>query len=361
MNKESVEFIDSVKKYKKILIIIQGSPDPDAIASSFAIMKILKYHSIDSEIVAFKKLSLSQNKAFVKLLGIPLKIVPQADVKNFDAYIITDFQNNNVKGVSEKLPCVAHIDHHQIDRNTIPSDFRLIRTDAGSTSTLITFIIRDFVSLFKDEDIIKVSTALMFGIQTDTDSYEYSSNIDIEAVNFLSEYADMSVINKINGIPLSHNTMSFYNKAISNKTEYKDWGFFGLGYMDSIYRDSIAIIADLLLKNTKLKLVAVYSLIFDSQRKELFLDVSIRTRNPDLDLNSMIKKITPTGGGRAFKGAYQIKLDYFRHFENSSDLWKVITETTIDWLKRSRDVVYLYEISGMARNIFQRAFYKLKK
>ena len=42
MNKAASDFLKSVQKYKKIMIIIQGSPDPDAIASSFAIKEMLK-------------------------------------------------------------------------------------------------------------------------------------------------------------------------------------------------------------------------------------------------------------------------------------------------------------------------------
>ncbi len=360
MIKTSAEFLNSVKKYKKIVIIIKGSPDPDAIASSYAIREILRNISIYSEIAASKKISLSQNRAFVRLLNIPLKIVKSFHPENFDGYIITDFQCNEVKGISEKIPCVAHIDHHQRNNNNIISDFTLIKTDAGSTSTLIAHIIMNMNLSLSDEQMRMISTALMFGIQTDTDSYEHTSDLDLEALKYLSAYADMRIINKINGIPMSGATMSFYNRAIENSIVYKEWGFYGIGYIEIEQRDSLAITADLLLKKSRLKTIAVYSIVHDAGKHELFLDVSLRTKHANLDLNSLIKKITPNGGGRVYKGAYQVRLDYFRNTPDRDMLWKTIETVTLEWLKKSRDSVYLHELTGITKNIFRKAVSFLK-
>jgi nanoRNase/pAp phosphatase (c-di-AMP/oligoRNAs hydrolase) len=205
-----------------------------------------------------------------------------------------------------------------------------------------------------------VSTALMFGIQTDTDSYTHAGDIDIEALEFLSSRADMDIINRLNGIPMSGPTLSFYNRALTHGTVYKEWGFYGIGYIDIEQRDSLAIAADLLLKKSGLKTIAVYSIVSDTGKHELFLDVSLRTKSGNLDLNSLIKKITPTGGGRVYKGAYQIKLDYFRNASDRDALWETIEAVTVDWLKKSRDNAYLHELTGITKNIFRKAVSFLK-
>lgn len=360
MNKAASGFLKNVTKYKKIMIIIQGSPDPDAIASSFAIKELLKNLSIDSEIFALKKVSLSQNRAFIKFLDIRLKIVKDLRPENFEAYIITDFQSNAVKGISEKIPCAAHIDHHQKDPERLPADFSLIKTESGSASTLVTLLLKNMDIKLNENQCKAVSTALMFGIQTDTDSYTHAGDIDIEALEFLSSRADMDIINRLNGIPMSGPTLSFYNRALTHATVYKEWGFYGIGYIDIEQRDSLAIAADLLLKKSGLKTIAVYSIVSDSGKHELFLDVSLRTKSGNLDLNSLIKKITPTGGGRVYKGAYQIKLDYFRNASDRDALWKTIEAVTVDWLKKSRDNAYLHELTGITKNIFRKAVSYLK-
>jgi nanoRNase/pAp phosphatase (c-di-AMP/oligoRNAs hydrolase) len=166
----------------------------------------------------------------------------------------------------------------------------------------------------------------------------------MEALRYLAEHADMDVIRKIEGIPLSPATMRLYRKALDNTSVYKDLGIYGAGYIDIEHRDSIAITADLLLKNTDHRTVAVYALVEDKKRDDLFIDVSFRTKMNTLDLNRFIKRITPTGGGRRYKGAYQIKLGYLNSCRDKDLLWKVAESATLKRIKDSRDGLFLYEI-----------------
>jgi len=354
-------FLDAVKKYKKIMIIILGSPDPDALASAYALKILLSSVSISSDIIISKKISLSQNRAFVKYMGIPLSFAKDFTPQKYDAYIVPDFQTNIVDGVTGTIPCAAHIDHHTKTDKKAPADFSLIKTDAGSTSSLIALMIKDHTPPINSKDLISVSTALIFGIQTDTDKYEHATPIDIEALRYLSEFSDKAVINKINGIPISPVTMRYYRKATENQHIYKDWRFYGIGYIDLANRDSLAITADLLLKKPDTNTVIVYALVEDKYRADLFLDVSIRSKSEDLDINALIKKITPSGGGRQYKGAYQIKLDYFRVCSDRDLLWKTVEVTTIEKLKKSRDEIYIHEIETFFSSALKRAASLFKK
>ncbi len=341
-------FTPAVKKYRRILLYIQGSPDPDAIASSHAIKIILSKLHIESEIISPKKISLSQNRDLVRSLDIPLKTGIKADPGKFDAYIITDFQSNIINGITEKLPCAAHIDHHEPDCTVTDSDFSLVRPDSGSTSSLVAHILRQADTEFSKDEMRSMATALMFGIQTDTDDFHHTSVIDIEALRYLAEYADMDVISKIEGIPLSPATMRLYPRALENTLVYKDWGIYGTGFIDIEHRDSIAITADLLLKNTGHRTVAVYALVEDKKRDDLFIDVSFRTKMDTLDLNRLIKRITPMGGGRRYKGAYQVKLGYLNSCREKDLLWKVAESATLKRIKDARDGLYLYEIKKLS-------------
>jgi len=355
------EFIQAVKKYKNIMLIVLGSPDPDAIASAYALKILLSSISIDSDIIINKKISLSQNKAFVKYLHIPLFFKKTFSSQKYDAYIIPDFQTNIVDGITNHIPCAAHIDHHTKTENKVFSDFSLIRTDAGSTSSLVALMLKDLSPALEIKDLISASTALMFGIQTDTDKYEHATAIDIEALNYLSEYSDKEIINKINGIPISPLTMRCYKKASENQHQYKDWKMYGIGYIDITQRDSIAITADLLLKKTDNETVIVYAIVEDHERGDLFLDVSFRSRFENLDINGLIKNITSTGGGRQYKGAYQIKLDYFNICPDKNLLWKTVELTTIERLKKSRDGIYISKLNTFFSSAFIRAASFFKK
>lgn len=185
MKKYTERFIEAVKKYSSIAIYIPGSPDPDAIASAYAIKLILKYITVDADIFTEKRLSLAQNQAFVERLKIPIQVGREINLKKYDAYIVPDYQNNWIENVSDSIPCAVHLDHHSISKSTVEADFSLIRTDAGSTSTLVALIIKNLSISFNEEDIIIMATALTFGIQTDTDKYNYTTDLDVEALEFL--------------------------------------------------------------------------------------------------------------------------------------------------------------------------------
>ncbi|HNX24693.1 MAG TPA: DHH family phosphoesterase [Spirochaetota bacterium] len=354
-------FIQAVKKYKNIMIIISGSPDPDALASAHALKILLSSLTINSDIMITKKLSLSQNKAFAGYLSIPVSFKKKLSPEKYDAYIVPDFQTNIVEGISNFIPCAAHIDHHTKTDIKVPSDFSLIRTDAGSTSSLVALLIKDHLPVLDRKNLVSASTALMFGIQTDTDKYEHTTPIDIDALRYLSEYSDQKIINKINGIPISPSTMRYYKKAAENQHSYKDWKIYGIGYIDIEHRDSIAIVADLLLKEIDNQTVVVFALVEDKSRNDLFLDVSFRSRSENLDINALIKNITATGGGRQYKGAYQIKLEYFRACPDKNLLWETVEITTIDRLKKARDGIYISEISSFYSSVLKRAVSFFKK
>ncbi len=338
-------FLTSVQKYHNILIIISGSPDPDAIASAYALKILLSTASINSDIVITKKISLAQNRAFVRYLKIPVYYSRILRPQNYDAYIVPDFQSNIVDGISNHIPCAAHIDHHAETENKVYSDFSLIRPDSGSTSSLVAQMIKESPAVLGRKELVQVSTALMFGIQTDTDKYEHATPIDIEALHFLSEYSDKDLINKINGIPISPVTMRYYKKAALNHHAYKDWHIYGIGYIDIEHRDSIAIAADLFLKKPGNENVIVYAIVEDRERDDLFVDVSFRSKSANLDLDTLIKRISPEGGGRMYKGAYQVNLGYFRLCPDRELLMKIVESTTIERLKKARDSIHIKEIS----------------
>ncbi len=350
MQKTSEEFIRAVSRYKKIAIYIPGSPDPDAIASAYAIKMILQHYNIGADIFAERRLSLAQNQAFIARLNIPVSFGREVNVNKYDAYIVPDFQNNLVEKLSDKIPCAAHFDHHGKSDTGIRADFSLIRTDVGSTCTLIALIMKS-LQLDLGADLQVISTALVFGIQTDTDKYNYMTPLDLEALDYLAGNADNVILEELNSMPPSTKTLLYFKKALQNEAVYKDWAFYGIGYIDSKSRDSIAITADMLLKKTGHRLVAVFAIVENNYRKETYLDVSLRSRSKAIDMNKLIKKITPNGGGRHYKGAYQVKLNYLKHTPDKEMLWQVVETATLETLRRSRDTYYISSLESVYNSI----------
>lgn len=361
MKKAAAKFVEAVKKYKNIVIYIPGSPDPDAIASAYAIKYILRQLGIDSDIIAEKRLSLTQNQAFIDRLKIPVLFDREINLNKYDAYIVPDFQDNVIDSIGDSIPCAAHIDHHGRAEEAGKADFSLIRNDVGSTSTLVALIIKNLNLNIPGKDMIFIATALIFGLQTDSDQYKNISALDIEALSYLSAFADRAILEEINSIPPSLQTLQLYNQARENETVYKDWAFYGLGYVDARHRDSIAITADMIMKNSPSKVIAIFAVIENRDKKETYLDVSLRSNSGEVDLNRIIKRITPNGGGRKFKGAYQVKLNYLQNAPDKEMLWKVVEAATIETLRKSRDSYYMTRLEKLYGGIKNRLGSLFKK
>ncbi len=343
---------NALSRYRNLLILVKGSPDPDVIASSFALKALCECLSIKSSIVALAEISLPQNRAIVKSLGIPLGIVKgPPSPHGFDAYAVLDFQSAYMKGVSEKLPCAVHIDHHAEAEDDVKADFRLVSDEAGAASTYMALFLHELDLPPPGSLRTAVATALLLGIQTDTDNLRHATKLDYEALQFLSGSADERIVQKVSSVPLSEEAIRLIGMAMADHEAYHDWFLAGLSFIDESKRDNIAIAADFLLDTGDAETVVVFAIVEKKRGRGLSLDVSFRTSNADLDLNGIIKSITSEGGGRAYKGAYQVNLDYFASCPDRDLLWKMVRLTTLETLKASRDNKRLIELQGFYRRV----------
>lgn len=348
----SRKLLEAVASYKNILILIKGSPDPDVIASSLALRAICSRLGIKSRITALAELSLPQNRAIVKKLHIPLHVdkVLKHDA-GFDAYAVLDFQSARVQELAGKIPCVLHIDHHEPVDEDLPVDFKLLSEEAGSVSTIMALILREMGPFQDDQLQTQVSTALFFGIHSDTDRYQHAGPLDYEALEYLSGYTDRDIINNILNLPLSDEMMKFLGTAARNKEIYRDWLITGIGYLDESSRDHIALIADYLLQREEVDTVFVFALILKNNQKNLVLDASIRTRDEKLDLNALIRALPVGGGARTYKGAFQVGMDFFARCPDKNIVWEAVRTTSHDLIKTIRDEMPLLELKGFYTRI----------
>lgn len=347
--------ITVLKRYGSVLIYIKGSPDPDAMGSSFVVKKLCDLLGIRADIVAAVAPSLPQNRAMISRLGIHLKYEKNTgSLDQYDAYVIADFQSAHVKGLSGKLPCALHIDHHEEIEEDVKVDLKVTGTGAGSVSTMIALALRESDFQGRDSILADAATALVLGIQTDTDNYLHAGDDDFQALAFLSPFSDRKTINEISGIPFSDVTIDLLKKARAGKMLYKDWLIAGVGYISDRHRDSIAIIADFLIREEGCSTAVVFALVEKNGGKNLALDASIRTKDSDLDLDFLIKQITQEGGGRRFKGAYQVNLDYFLHCPDRDKLWDLVSMTTGSVISRLRDDIHMIELKGFYRSVRKR-------
>lgn len=342
----------SFEGLRRLLIVVKGSPDPDVLASSFALKMLCETNQVDATIVSLRDVSLPQNKAIIQKLDIPVHFIKKVySVDDYDAYAVLDHQSAWVDDIGTKIPCALHIDHHTQKEDKIEPRVRIISEEAGAVSTLMALVLKEKEIVIPAIIMRRLSTALLYGIKTDTDDLRHVSDIDSEAVSWLSSRIDPDILSELENIPYSEETITVISKAVINEYFYKEWIFCGVGLIPEQYRDSIAITADYLLANESVSGVVVFALVADPTSHRLYLDASIRTTAKSLDLNSFVKMLAPDGGGRNFKGAYQVNLDYFADCPDKSKVWDLVKMATIERLREGRDHVGVLTIQGIFKRL----------
>lgn len=350
------QLLSILKTKGKFLIIIKGSPDPDALASAYMLHSLICHVDNKADIISFMEISLPQNRVLIKKIKIPLQITNDIDFDSYTGYIVLDHQSAWVEEIGNKIPCLIHIDHHSPEEDKIEPVLKYISEEAGAVSTILSLMLRDtFVPLFPELSLTKIATALLYGIKIDTDNFKIRTPLDIEACTWLNSFADQTVIDEIENMPYSEETMTIITKAIMNSYRYKDFLFCGVGFLSEEYRDSIAITADYLLTTESSFAVIVFACI-EKKKSGLYLDASVRTAERNYDLNQFIKKITNDGGARSYKGAFQVNLDFFSTCPDKPGLWEIIQKTTHHQLSAARDAFPPHSL----KNVFSRMKQKLK-
>jgi len=332
--------LSAIREGGHILAVIKGSPDPDAIAAAYTFRQIAEKAGRPVTVESEQQPSLPQNQRIIADLRLPIRYDAVGDsVRFFGGYAVFDHQSIQVDGVTGAIPCMVHIDHHQTLDAPIPVRFRWVREDAGSTSTLIALLLEHLVPRqgWTAAEEQKACTALYFGMHTDTDGFSHLTDLDRRARAYLEPRTDRPFIHSLASLPFPRSAMGYLERAIQNQEIYRGWLITGAGFVDAQHRDAIALIADFLLRRHEVQLAVVFALI--RQENQLRLDAAFRCPDGDFDLDGLVKRFSPAGGGRAFKGAFQVDLSYFSDTPHPILLWHLVRLTTTAKVKYYRDQV----------------------
>jgi nanoRNase/pAp phosphatase (c-di-AMP/oligoRNAs hydrolase) len=310
-----------------VAFIIKGSPDPDALACSFALLKYYKTLGGEGVIYHADAVSNSLNKAMINILDIK---ITESNLSNIQEqyYILCDHCNPIIDKVDPKK-CLLHIDHHhnESDIEKMPSTCtQIIEYEAGACSSIVTKLL-DEVKFFETNEITNVATALSYGIKTDTDNLDSARVKDFEAMKILSQHCNRSDLQRITKTRISTQTADVLTKALSSKKKEQNWLYAGVGYLQETYRDSIALVADEMMRIAGIDSVLVYAII--EKGDTAVVEGSIRSVDAGFDIDHFVKNFSQNAGGRKFKGGFQIPLGFWANCANRNMLEDFV-RTTIE-------------------------------
>jgi nanoRNase/pAp phosphatase (c-di-AMP/oligoRNAs hydrolase) len=277
----------------RVLIMLHNDPDPDALASGLALRNVLRRTKQTAIIGAFQGVTRPENQRMVNLLDIQVETITPAQVAEFERIAMVDVQPHYFMGQIDRVDLV--IDHHP-EQSGYTAVFKDIRTDYGSTSTILTEHLRAVDANISE----RTATAMLYAIKSDTLFFNRQANrVDIEAFSYLYPLADAALIRKMEGAEITMERLEYVLKAKQSGrwVEQVFCAFLGT----TAREDFIPYVADFYLQLEDVKWTIIAGIVNDS------LIISVRNLGYSRNAGEFVRKffadIGSAGGHRAMAKA----------------------------------------------------------
>jgi nanoRNase/pAp phosphatase (c-di-AMP/oligoRNAs hydrolase) len=234
-----------VERKKKVLILTHNNPDPDAIATGWALGYLFKAKlAISSVFVYGGMITRAENRTMVRLLKIGIKPLEMVSIHNFSVVALVETQpragNNSLP--SSITPSIV-IDHHSLRKATREIDFVDVRPQYGSCSTILTeYLVEAGLPIQK-----RMATALYYGIKSDTqDLGRDASEADHHATLHLYPKIHPKFLSQIENPELSRNYITLFDQALHDAVICGDAVLCDLGFV--VKPEMVSLMADFLLR-----------------------------------------------------------------------------------------------------------------
>jgi nanoRNase/pAp phosphatase (c-di-AMP/oligoRNAs hydrolase) len=229
-----------------VLILCHNNPDPDAIASAFAMAFLFsKKFSVRASLAYGGVVTRAENKAMIHRLRIKMQQLSSVDQLSGQNVALIDAQpntGNNLLGTRGPEPFLV-MDHHPLRKSTMKAVVQDIRPTYGATSTIaVEYLLAAGLTPTRS-----VANALLYGLKTDTGSLVRGvSKQDFLAFNYLSPLTNPRVLGLIEKPKLSLEYFCDYSEGLSKTVIYRDVAVTKFGFLRS--ESIVPELADTLLR-----------------------------------------------------------------------------------------------------------------
>lgn len=293
------------ERLSPLLILTHDYPDPDALASAYALQFIAeRLYGIKSKIVYGAFIGRIENQEMVRLLKIPAYKLRPSDFRKYVNIALVDtqpsFENNPFP--PDRKPSIL-LDQHVIG-SAPEADFKLIDTEAGATSTILA---RELLAL-EVQIPVRLATALVYGILSDT--LDFSRAAKRETVETYLRLLPMSDVHILARIQKPARPRKFFRDLMVGITQAQirqKLIVSHLGHVES--PDLVSQTADFLLTCEGIQWA------FCTGRHRDSIHVSLRTSNPDGKAGIILRDIFDhprQAGGHGQIAGGKIRVDHDR-------------------------------------------------
>jgi nanoRNase/pAp phosphatase (c-di-AMP/oligoRNAs hydrolase) len=225
--------------HENVLVLI--NPDPDAMASAFAVKRLLWKHAGESLIAYIGDIQRLENRAMIEVLKIPMIPLRQVSMDEFPRRILVDSQPHHAEAF-ERFTYDAIIDHHPQTKKCHAHNVD-IRPGYGANSTILI----EYLRAANIKPSVKLATALLYGIKTDTANFERdATEEDVRQFRYVFKYANMNLLRKIEQSQLRTSDLRYFQKALKERISTKKGLYAHLGKVASA--DICVQVADFFMK-----------------------------------------------------------------------------------------------------------------
>jgi nanoRNase/pAp phosphatase (c-di-AMP/oligoRNAs hydrolase) len=225
------KLMELVQPDDSLLLLMHGSPDPDAIASAMALREIIQQTKglSKSAFVSTEPLIRQQNIEFVSALHLYIQLISQVDLDSYRLIAVLDAQPSFFyKELNVIKPDIV-FDHHPREGEW-RAPLEDIRPNYGALSSILTeYLLCSRIKISRN-----LHTALLYGIKTDTDNFNRSAIIeDMSAYTYHSKYTNMQFIRRIELNQTPDRFLKYYNYSYHHMNNFRGRRVCFLGNVES--------------------------------------------------------------------------------------------------------------------------------
>jgi nanoRNase/pAp phosphatase (c-di-AMP/oligoRNAs hydrolase) len=242
----SERLLRAVADFERLLIVAHDNPDPDAIASGWALYTLFRAKTGKPvRLVGGGAIVRAENRHMVELLSPPLELIDDIQDEPGTGTILVDCSSTSSNHVLARgcIKPVAVVDHH-FNPEALPDvAFADLRPNIAATASLAAQYLRE-------QGIplgAKLATALLYAIRTETRGSEFRfSPLDREILPWLTEFAEPELLAEIESAPLSRAYFRDLVLAMQGTTIYGDVAICLLPRAEGA--ETVGEVADLLIR-----------------------------------------------------------------------------------------------------------------
>jgi nanoRNase/pAp phosphatase (c-di-AMP/oligoRNAs hydrolase) len=193
-------------------VLITINPDPDSMASALAVRRLLWKRVRRAQIAYINEIQRLDNLAMVELLRIPMVKLSDMVPEDYSRKVLVDSQPDHSEDFAS-FKYDAIIDHHP-NAKKWDAPYVDIRPGYGATTTILI----EYLRAAGIKPSMKLATALLYGIKTDTVNFERrGTENDVKQFQYVFQYANMHRLRKIEKAELKVGDLRYFQTAIKNR------------------------------------------------------------------------------------------------------------------------------------------------